>query len=334
LKAYSAGQSVRSIYFGGGTPSLLSVEQLADLMSVVRRNYALDESAEVSIEANPGTIDGEYLAAIRALGINRISLGMQSLDDGELELLGRIHTAAEAREAVRLAKEAGFANINLDVIYGIPGRTTGQWRDMLKGMINLAPQHLSLYPLTLDGDEPLYEAIARGEVEGLDADATADQYEMAEDVLKSYGYHHYEISNWALAGQECKHNMVYWLGGDYLGVGVAAHSYMNGQRYANTQDLDSYLAAYNNDNPNIRDMEERIGPELELAEAVILGLRLTRGINIDDINSRFNVNLLDRYRDQVEELTSLGLVENDAKSISLTPRGRLMGNEVFWRFLP
>jgi len=334
LKTYAAGQRVRSVFFGGGTPSLLSVQQFDDLMRVIRSNFVLDASAEVTIEANPGTVDGGYLTAIRALGINRISFGVQSLDDADLTLLGRIHTAAEARDAVRFAREAGFANINLDIIYGIPGQTIDQWRDMINGIISLAPQHLSLYPLTLEGDEPLYNAIARGEVDALDADATADQYELAEKILKSHGYNHYEISNWSLAGHECQHNMVYWLGGDYLGVGVAAHSYMDGRRYANTPDLDKYLAFSGNQRTNICEMEERIGPEIELAEAVILGLRLTRGVDVSDIKGRFNVNLLDPYSDQVEELTALGLVECDDTSISLTSRGRLLGNEVFWRFLP
>jgi oxygen-independent coproporphyrinogen-3 oxidase len=334
LTMYAAGQRVRSIYFGGGTPSLLSIEQLDDLMSVVRCNYALGESAEVTVEANPGTVDGGYLAAIRSFGVNRLSLGIQSLDDKELALLGRIHTAVEAREAVGLAQKAGFTNINLDIIYGVPGRTISQWQHMLEELISLTPQHLSLYPLTLDGDEPLHKAIACGQVDKLDTDATADQYETAEEMLKPYGYNHYEISNWSLAGYECKHNMVYWLGGDYLGMGVAAHSYMDGRRYANTSDLDKYLDCLSSSKSKVREMEERIGPEIELAEAVILGLRLTRGVDVGDINSRFNLNLLDRYSDQLEELAGLGLVECDAKSLSLTPRGRLLGNEVFWRFLP
>jgi oxygen-independent coproporphyrinogen-3 oxidase len=334
LKTYGAGQRVHSVFFGGGTPSLLSVKQFDDLMSVIRSNFVLDESAEITIEANPGTVDYEYLAAIRSLGINRISLGVQSLDDADLTLLGRIHTAAEARDAFRFAREAGFANINLDIIYGIPGYAIDQWKYTLEEVVGLAPQHLSLYPLTLEGDEPLYNAIARGEIDKLDADATADQYELAEEILKAHGYNHYEISNWSIAGHECQHNMVYWLGGNYIGVGVAAHSYVDGRRYANTPDLDKYLAFSGNQRTNICEMEERIGPEIELAEAVILGLRLTRGVDVSDIRSRFNVNLLDRYSDQVEELTALGLVECDAKSISLTSRGRLLGNEVFWRFLP
>jgi len=334
LKIYAAGQHVRSAYFGGGTPSLLSVQQFDDLMSVIRCNYTLDDSDEVTMEANPGTVDGEYLAAIRALGINRISLGVQSLDDAELKLLGRIHTAAEAREAVRFSRDAGFSNINLDIIYGVPGRTTQAWQNMLKEIIGLAPQHLSLYPLTLDGEEPLYEAIARGEADQLDADAAADQYELAEKILKSHGYNHYEISNWSLAGYECRHNIVYWKGGDYLGVGIAAHSYMDGRRYANTPDLDKYLDAFNNASLAIREMEERIGPELELAEAVILGLRLTRGVAEGDIRRRFNIDLFDQYAPQIEQLSTLGLVECGAGNISLTPRGRLLGNEVFWRFLP
>jgi oxygen-independent coproporphyrinogen-3 oxidase len=334
LAINATGQRIKSIYFGGGTPSLLTVAQLDDLMCAVRSNFALDGSAEVTIEANPGTIDGEYLSVVRSLGINRINLGIQSLDDKELKLLGRIHTAEEGREALQLAKEAGFDNINLDVIYGVPGRTMSQWRHMLQEVVSLTPQHLSLYPLTLEGDEPLCGAISRGDVGELDVDETADQYEVAEQILTSHGYTHYEISNWARKRYECKHNMAYWLGRSYLGVGVAAHSYMDGCRYANTPDLDAYLAAFTSHVGNVREMEEQIGPELKLSEAVILGLRLTRGIDVGDINSRFNVDLLYQYRDQLEELVALELVECNTKDIKLTPRGRLLGNEVFWRFLP
>jgi len=334
LNKHAAGQWIKSVYFGGGTPSLLTTAQLDDLICAVRSNFVLDSSSEVTIEANPGTVDGEYLTAVRSLGVNRLSLGVQSLDDRELALLDRIHVAEEAREAVRQAKEAGFTNINLDIIYGVPGRTVDQWQHMLEEVVGFMPQHLSLYPLTLDGGEPLSKAMAHGKVDKLDADATADQYELAEQILTSCGYTHYEISNWARKGYECKHNMVYWLGQPYLGVGVAAHSYMDRRRCANTSDLDDYLAAFDSEVRDVSEMEEHIGPELELSEAIILGLRLTKGVDIGDINSRFNVDLLYRYRDQLEELVTLELVECDAKGIKLTSRGRLLGNEVFWRFLP
>ncbi len=334
LALYPAGLRISSIYFGGGTPSLLSVPQFDELLSLIRTRFAVDYSAEVTIEANPGTVDAKYLSSIRSLGVNRLSLGVQSLDDGELKMLGRIHTAAEALRCVSMAHDAGFNNINLDIIYGIPGRNKGGWLRMLKYLVGLEPEHLSLYPLTLEGDEPLCEAIEYGEVEPPDADAAADQYELARHILASHGYRHYEISNWARPRYECRHNVTYWLMRPYIGVGVAAHSYADGRRCANTSDLDGYMASLSSNTGPTRDLEEHIGPDIELAEAVILGLRLTSGIDAAAIRSRYNVDLLERYSDQVRELAGLGLIERDEGRIKLTERGRMLGNQVFLRFIP
>jgi len=334
LALYPAGLPVSSIYFGGGTPSLLPVNQFDKLLSCIYPHFAVDETAEITIEANPGTVDGKYLSFIRSLGINRLSLGVQSLDDGELKTLGRIHTAADALRSMSIARHAGFDNINLDIIYGIPGRKSDIWLRMLKDIISLEPEHLSLYPLTLDGDEPLHEAIERGEAEPLDTDAAADQYELAGHMLASHGYLHYEISNWARPGYECRHNVTYWLMRPYIGAGVAAHSYFDGRRCANTSDLDRYMASLSSNTRPARDLEERIGPDIELAEAMILGLRLTSGIDTAAIRSRYKVDLLERYSDQVRELAGLGLIERDGGRIRLTGRGRLLGNQVFLRFMP
>ncbi len=329
----AAGHRVRSIYFGGGTPSLLSPEQIHGILSVVHSHLTVDAAVEVTLEANPGTIDGQYLAAIKATGINRLSLGLQSLDDNELALLGRIHTASEARDAIRLARNAGFTNLSFDLIYGLPSQTLAGWRKTLDEAIGLNPEHISLYPLTLEDDAPLRMAILREEVPPIDSDLAADQYELAQDMLQERGYSHYEISNWAKEGYECRHNLVYWRNLPYLGAGVAAHSYVDSHRLANTADLDSYLNAFSGNLPPAWELDEEIGPELKLSETVILGLRLSEGIGLDDIKCRFGIDLLRHYEQQVGETATLGLLEYSGQHIRLTRRGRLLGNEVFWRFL-
>jgi oxygen-independent coproporphyrinogen-3 oxidase len=334
LALRAAGKHIRTIYFGGGTPSLLSPDQFEDIISTIRSLCNVDKEAEITIEANPGTVDEPYLAAIRRIGINRISLGVQSLDDGELALLGRIHTAGEARKAVQLAQNAGFTNLNIDLIYGIPGQTLLNWKNTLAEAIKLNAEHLSLYALSLEGDEPLSLAIERGELPAVNPDLCAEHYELAEDSLAEHGYHHYEISNWAKTGYECRHNLVYWRNESYIGVGAAAHSYLDSHRFATTKDINEYLDIFLNNAQSVPDMNEEIGSELQLAEAIILGLRLSQGVNVDDIYSRFGVNLLTHYAGQVNNLTGSGLLEFAEGQIRLTRRGRLLGNEFFWQFLP
>ncbi len=334
LALRAAGKRIHTIYFGGGTPSLLSTDQIEDALSNIRSIAIVDKAAEITMEANPGTVDMPYLKAIRKLGINRLSLGIQSLDDSELMLLGRIHTAAEAREIVRLARNSGFTNLNIDLIYGVPGQTISNWQNSLTETIDLNPEHLSLYPLTLEGNEPMYQAIERGELPTINPDLCAEQYELAEDLLATHDYQHYEISNWAKEGYQCQHNLVYWQGSPYLGIGVAAHSYVDSHRFANTTDLDKYLSAFSRNIPQVADWDEKVGLELQVAEAVILGLRLSQGIFLDDIHARFGIDLMSQYGSQVDNLTGLGLLEYAEGHIRLTRRGRLLGNEVFWQFLP
>jgi oxygen-independent coproporphyrinogen-3 oxidase len=330
----AGGERVRSIYFGGGTPSLLSAQQIGDILSTISSLFTVDEAAEVTLEANPGTASRTYLEAIRALGVNRLSLGVQSLNEGELTLLGRIHTGTEARDVVRLARDSGFMNLSLDLIYGLPGQTLLAWQNTLTEVIEMGPEHLSLYALSLEADTPMGRAMEEGYLPPVDPDLSADQYELAEDLLAAHGYHHYEISNWAKQGRECRHNLAYWKNLPYLGVGVAAHSYRDGHRLANTKSLDAYLAAFSGSVQPVLVMDEKIGPELQLAETVILGLRLGEGICVDNMGSRFGIDVLAYYGKQVEDLVGSGLLECFDRQIKLTRRGRLLGNEVFWRFLP
>lgn len=334
LARRSEKQKVCSIYFGGGTPSLLSSGQIGEILLTVNSYFPVEDGAEITLEANPGTIDEEYLKAIRVLGVNRLSLGVQSLDDDELSLLGRIHSAAEAKEAVHSARNAGFTNLNMDIIYGVQGRTISAWENMIEEVVGLGAEHLSLYPLTLEENVPMNLAIKRGEIDKPDADSTADQYELAEDLLGKQGYSHYEISNWAKKGYECRHNLIYWHNLSYVGVGVAAHSYMNGHRFANTSSLDKYLSCFPGDLSQVLALDEEISEELRFSEAVILGLRLSEGVNLDDLHSNYGVDLLSRYGRQVEELVDNSLLEYNGRNLRLTRRGRLLGNEAFWRFLP
>jgi oxygen-independent coproporphyrinogen-3 oxidase len=328
------GKNLRTIYFGGGTPSLASSRQLADILSTIRSLCNIDEEAEITLEANPGTVDKSYLAAIKQIGINRISLGVQSFNDDELSLLGRIHSAQESREAVQLAVNSGFTNINIDLIYGIPGQTLSDWQKNVIEAMKLDAEHISLYALTLEGDEPMALTIEQGELPALNPDLCAEQYELAEDILATHGYQHYEISNWAKEGFECHHNLVYWHNHPYIGIGAAAHSYIGNHRLANVRNLDQYLGMFEKNTQPVSDLNEEIGDALKLSESIILGLRLNRGVSVDDIHGLFGINLLSYYGKQVNSLTSSGLLEIAEGNLRLTRRGRLLGNEVFWQFLP
>jgi oxygen-independent coproporphyrinogen-3 oxidase len=334
LKQRSHGERISSIYLGGGTPSLIPVKALGALLNTIAGLFTLDKTAEISMEANPGTVDKAYLKSIRGLGVNRLSLGIQSFNDPELAMLGRIHTADEAKDAARFAREAGFDNLNLDLIYGIPGQAKADWQRSLETALTMKPEHLSLYALTLEHDTPMQLMINEGRLPKIDPDLSADLYELAEDLLEKHGYNHYEISNWALNGRECRHNLVYWHNLPYLGVGAAAHSCLEGYRLANTANLDKYLSAFSGNAAQVPEMDEKIDSQLELAETVILGLRLGEGIKKETIKNRFGIDIMESYRGQIKEMADAGLLKTNNGHLSLTPRGRLLSNEVFWRFLP
>jgi len=333
--AQRAGKErLSSIYFGGGTPSLLTVDQFSDTLAAISHSFTVDETAEVTMEANPGTVSEAYLSAIRELGINRLSLGVQSLNDRDLRLLGRGHTAADAREAVGFARSSGFNNVNIDLIYGLPGQSLPHWLNTLDEALALTPPHVSLYPLTLEEGTPMWQAMQDGSLPDVEPDLTAEQYELAEDLLTACSYRHYEISNWAKAGNECRHNTTYWLNKPYIGIGTSSHSWIDNHRLGNTCNLNEYLASPAGNLPLLPAISEYISPELELAETVILGLRLDTGIGIDDINNRFGVDLMGHYGQTIEELREAGLLRFAGGRLILTAPGRLLGNEVFWRFLP
>lgn len=341
--------TVATVFLGGGTPSLLSLVEVERILRAVGESFRLAADAEVSLEANPGTVDAPYLETLRRLGVNRLALGVQSLQDNELRTLERIHTAAEAREAYRAARMAGFDNVNIDLIYGLPGQTLRHWRHTLEDAIALRPDHLSLYALTLEEGTPLAADVAGGRVPRPDPDLAADMYRQAEAALAAASYQHYEVSNWALPGRQCRHNLTYWRNEPYLGFGAGAHSSFGGFRFANTRPPREYIRRVQESAPREPaadgiasflaglahiDTAEETSRTSAMAETVILGLRLVDGLPLEDFRRRFGVDLGSAYGPQVEELEGLGLLERADGCLRLTPRGRLLGNEAFQRFLP
>ncbi len=327
------GAEVRTIYFGGGTPSLTPTPDIEKILAVIKECYRVDPSAEITFEANPGTIDDGYLKSLRASGVNRLSLGLQSLDDGDLAFFGRLHSVATAIRSVEQARTAGFDNLSLDFIYGLPGRRLSDWAAMLDGIIKLGADHLSLYGLTMEQGTPLGDAAARGEFVPAGEDEVAAEYELASRKLEAAGYRHYEISSWARPGFESRHNTLYWKRGEYLGLGAAAHSFIDGSRLSNTANLGEYLEALISGNRPPQETEV-IDEAMALAEAIFLGLRLDEGISPDDIGRQFSIDLHSRFAAEIAELTGLGLIEASSDLLRLTLKGRLLGNEVFLRFLP
>ena len=321
----------RTIYLGGGTPTVLSLQQLKRILDGCGQAFVIDEGAEVSCEANPGTVDLRYLESLRHLGVGRLSLGVQSLHDDELQLLGRVHTSVQAREAYEMARKAGFENLNLDLIYAFPGQTLKRWRSTLERAMALGPEHLSLYPLSLEEGTPLWGRVEREEVRAPDDDVAAEMYDLAEELLE--GYRHYEISNWAISGYESRHNLTYWRNEGYLGFGAGAHSSYAGRRSWNVAWPEEYIRRVKG-RQSTREGEEVIDTPLEMAETVIMGLRLSEGVEFEGFKRRFGRDLSSLYGPQLRELVAWGLLEVNGRGIRLTPRGRLLGNEVFERFLP
>lgn len=279
-KTQLEGHAIETVYLGGGTPSLISSGELESLMARLRGLYDIREDAEITLEANPGALDLADLDAWRDLGINRLSLGIQSFDGGMLALMGRLHTAEEAAAAVAAAQQAGFGRIGLDLIYGLPGQNEAQWADDLERAIALAPGHVSAYALTWSNSTPLGRRIESGALPRPQEDAVARLYDLADRMLTRAGYVHYEVSNYALPGQESRHNQGYWTGKPYLGLGPSAHGFSSNRRYWNAASLDGYVDALNEDRlPPGGD--EVLDAGQRRIEDIALGLRHLGGVSAE-----------------------------------------------------
>ncbi|HNW60679.1 MAG TPA: radical SAM family heme chaperone HemW [bacterium] len=296
-----AGRTLSSIYWGGGTPSLIAPEALSPLMATITAVWPLLPDAEITLEANPGALDIGHLAGYRRAGINRLSLGIQSFDDRELHLLTRIHSAADARTAIAAARNAGFANLSLDLIFGLPGQSLAGYTDSVNRALASRPEHLSLYGLTVESGTPLARAVARGELQTCPEEEEREMYLRGKELLESTGYGHYEISNYSLPGRESRHNQHYWSSLAYLGLGPAAHSFAGGERWWNNRDLGSYLAAWERHESAVAG-REILGREEERIEAVMLGLRCSSGIDLDRWRERFGEPFLERNARALKQL--------------------------------
>jgi oxygen-independent coproporphyrinogen III oxidase len=326
-----------SIYFGGGTPSLLDPHQVADLINQAENLFGLAAGAEVTLEANPGTIDFLRLAGFRQAGITRLSLGIQSFDDRMLRTLGRIHSAHQARETFTAARRAGFRNIGIDLIHALPGQTGEMWLAELRQAVQLDPEHLSIYGLTIEEGTPFaahYDSDSRLLP---DEDLSAEMFETADEFLEAHGYEHYEIANYARTGFRSRHNSGYWKRDGYLGLGAGAHSFLRddgyGSRFSNAADLDEYSTALQHGVLPRRDTHLLARGDA-MAEYLFLGLRMAEGVKFSDFEQEFGAGLSDVYRQELASLLDQRLLAENSSGIRLTRRGLILSNQVFQRFLP
>ncbi len=333
---------VRTVFWGGGTPTVLAAQHWQTLFAALHEGFAIQAGAEITSEANPGTVDQSRFQTLYELGVNRLSMGVQSFNNDELRFLGRIHDASQAVTAFDMARRAGFDNINLDLMFGLPGQQPEHWRQSLQQAIALQPEHLSLYSLTVEAGTPLARWVARGQVSEPDPDVAADLYEMANDILAGAGYHAYEISNWArgplqadgLPRYACRHNLVYWRNEPYLGLGPGAHSYEPPLRWAVQHNVSAYIEAVAGNRP-VLESSETIDQRLAMGETMMLGLRLLEaGVSFARFQQRFGQDMRQVFASELADLQRRALIEIDDRRVRLHPQARLLGNEVFAAFLP
>lgn len=332
----SARHMLKSIYFGGGTPSLMDSRQISLLLEQADRLFGLAAQAEITLEANPGTVDYRSLAEFRQCGVNRLSLGIQSFDDRMLAALGRIHTAQEAQAAFAAARRAGFQNIGIDLINSLPGQSRAMWRTDLEQAVRLAPEHLSIYGLTIEEDTRFATQYPGNSPLLPDEDLSAEMFETADDLLGSQGYEHYEISNYARPAFRSRHNSGYWHRDGYLGLGAGAHSYLHdsnyGIRFSNVADLDEYTRALHESKlPRLDIMP--LSREDAMAEHMFLGLRMSDGVDFEGFERAFGIQLKDVFGQELELLQFQQLLTADTSAVRLTRRGMLLSNQAFRHFL-
>ena len=346
---------VDTIFLGGGTPSVLDVTDITAIMGTLKEHYDIAPDAEITIEVNPGTVKMEGLVAYREAGINRVSMGLQSADDTELRYLGRIHTYDEFLKSFQRVRMAGFTNVNVDLISAIPGQTPESWRNTLKKTAMLKPEHISAYSLIVEEGTPFYDRYGgHVEMESYemsqeerrrlmalpdlpDEDTEREMYYMTRNCLAEQGYERYEISNYARPGFECRHNVGYWTGTGYLGLGLGASSYLEGCRFHNTSDFQSYVSAHLDDEAEfcqaLRQDMEQLSVKSKMEEFMFLGLRLTQGVSVEGFITRFGQSIRNVYGGVIDKLEREGLLEHKNGYYRLTERGLDLSNYAMSLFL-
>ncbi|MFA5536479.1 MAG: radical SAM family heme chaperone HemW [Bacillota bacterium] len=323
---------LETIYLGGGTPSCLSGDQLAFIFEKIKTFFRWTAAIEVTIEVNPGTIDFKKLTLLKDLGVNRLSIGAQSFNFSELKRMGRLHDVGSILQTVVNARQAGFNNLSLDLIYGLPGQSLEQWQYSLQQALSLEPEHLSAYGLIIEKNTPWGDLAEKGELQPADQDLARLMFDEVQLWAQQTGYDHYEISNFAKPGFESKHNSRYWLLEPYLGLGVAASSNLLGQRWTNVTDLNSYRRLLNLGILPAEEVEERSEKD-EISEALFLGLRLLRGVSLIDFEKKFGMAITKVFSEELVKLQDLGLIMIKGNHLQLTAKGIPVANEVFKFFV-
>ncbi|WP_203227630.1 radical SAM family heme chaperone HemW [Calorimonas adulescens] len=324
--------NIETVFIGGGTPTVLSSKQLLKLIGGLRDKFGIRDNVEFTVEANPGTVDRDKLSLLRDLGVNRLSFGVQSMDDRLLKILGRIHDVCDFMENFNEAKKLGFDNINVDLMFGIPGQALYGWIKTLEEVVSLQPEHISCYGLMIEEGTPYYKMYKDNRLSLPDEDTEREMYWKAVQMLESNGYLHYEISNFAKKGYECRHNIIYWCDKPYIGLGAGAHTYYKDYRFANELIPEKYIEFIRN-NDNAFTQREYIDKRNEMAEFMFMGLRLINGIKLKEFEDRFGVSLYNAYDNRIAKLLKFGLIELQDDRVYLTKKGIDLSNQVFMEFM-
>lgn len=328
-----AAYEVSTIFIGGGTPSLLPADLMRDLLGVLQECFPIADDAEITIEANPGTLTMEKLETYLEGGVNRISIGLQSSDDMELKTLGRIHSYDDFLKSYQRARQAGFTNINIDLMSGLPGQDVHSWKNTLRKVMMLRPEHISAYSLIIEEGTPFYTRYGAGGQGLPDEDTDREMYHLTKELMAAHGYERYEISNYAKPGYECRHNIGYWTGVEYLGLGLGASSYTFGFRYHNTDDMQQYLSANLYQPGSVSCEIQELSLEEKMEEFMFLGLRLMNGISGSEFLERFGQNMWNVYGEALTKLEQDGLIEVQAPQVRLTDLGIDVSNVVLSKFV-
>jgi oxygen-independent coproporphyrinogen-3 oxidase len=327
---------VDTLFFGGGTPTVLPASEMEHLLAVIDRHFALEAGGEWTVEANPGTVDQAKFHDLRALGFNRISLGVQSFQDSELRQLGRIHTVSQAEQALKLARKAGFENLNLDLIFGLPGQSIESWTKSLRRALAFRPEHISTYNLIYEPDTPFGRGVKTGTIRPLDETVEWDMYRETHTILTEASYQHYEISNFALPGRECRHNQGYWRGKSYLGFGPSAHSFHRNRRWWNGRNLQQYLENLKDGRLPVSE-EEKLTREQQRLERIFLSLRQASGLDLVAYRQEFGADFRQTFASTLTRLKNLEkqtgpLLQESSNRLRLTLRGFWLSDSIFALF--
>ena len=324
--------NIKTIYLGGGTPTILSGTQIFNILEFCKENFMVDKDAEITIEANPGTVDGEKIKLLIDSGINRLSLGAQSFNNRFLKKLGRIHNTQEIIDSYYSAREAGFKNINIDIMFALPDQTTEDLQVTLKKAVSLKSDHLSLYNLTIKPGTEYHNKYKRGKLKLLTEDEEFDMYNWAINYLEDNGFEHYEIANFAHPHKRSEHNLIYWQNKPYLGVGAGAYSFIRGYRYMNYEEPARYIKEVTSGKSPIED-GEKLSLRKRMIETIILGLRTKDGVIYKKFKKRFKVDINNTFHKQIKKLVNLGLLQRDDNRIKLTRKGIFLADTVFREFV-